>query len=77
VHELLSKINTEKDIAKYWKVMPWKVRLHWKKKKKFNTLQEIVKTYSEFFDEKWEVINEKDIMISENGESISQDLTVF
>ncbi len=32
-------------------------------------MQEIVRTYSEFFDEKWEVINEKDIMISENGES--------
>ena len=33
------------------------------------TLQEIIQNYSEFFDEKWTVINEKDIMISENGES--------
>src|SRR5690606_10205722 len=32
-------------------------------------LEEIVSKYAEFFDEKWVVINEKDIMISENGES--------
>ena len=30
-------------------------------------LKEIINKHSEFFDEKWEVINEKDIMISELG----------
>lgn len=33
------------------------------------SLQDIIETHAEFFDEKWQVINEKDIMISENGES--------
>jgi hypothetical protein len=28
-----------------------------------------IENNAEFFDEKWQVINEKDIMISENGES--------
>jgi ATP-dependent exoDNAse (exonuclease V) beta subunit len=32
-------------------------------------LKEIIENNAEFFDEKWQVINEKDIMISENGES--------
>ena len=30
-------------------------------------LKKIIHQYSEFFDEKWKVINEKDIMISERG----------
>lgn len=70
VHELLSKINTEKDIQKVLEsyvlegqiTIPEKNEIH-------ETLQQIVNTYSEFFDEKWEVINEKDIMISKKGES--------
>lgn len=70
VHELLSKINTEKDINKVLEGYALEGQITLEEKKEIQiTLQEIVKTYSEFFDEKWEVINEKDIMISENGES--------
>ncbi|UOU98868.1 UvrD-helicase domain-containing protein [Chryseobacterium daecheongense] len=70
VHELLSKINTEKDIVKVLEsyVLEGQITLE-EKNEIQKTLSEIVTTYSEFFDEKWEVINEKDIMISENGES--------
>ncbi|WPO90540.1 UvrD-helicase domain-containing protein [Chryseobacterium sp. HR92] len=70
VHELLSKINTEKDIRKVLEgyALEGQITLEEKNEIQF-TLEEIVKTYAEFFDEKWEVINEKDIMISENGES--------
>lgn len=70
VHELLSKINTEKDIAKVLEGYALEGQITLEEKKEIElTLQEIVRTYAEFFDEKWEVINEKDIMISENGES--------
>ncbi len=70
MHELLSKINTEKDINKVLEGYALEGQITLEEKNKIQiTLQEIVKTYSEFFDEKWEVINEKDIMISENGES--------
>ncbi len=70
VHELLSKINTEKDINKVLEGYTLDGQITLEEKNEIQiTLQEIVKTYSEFFDEKWEVINEKDIMISENGES--------
>lgn len=70
VHELLSKINTEKDINKVLEGYALEGQITLEEKNEIQiTLQEIVKTYSEFFDEKWEVINEKDIMISENGES--------
>ncbi len=70
VHELLSKINTEKDISKVLEGYALEGQITLEEKNEIQiTLQEIVKTYSEFFDEKWEVINEKDIMISENGES--------
>ncbi|WP_228379102.1 UvrD-helicase domain-containing protein [Chryseobacterium piperi] len=70
VHELLSKINTEKDIKKILEsyVLEGQITLT-EKNEIHETLQQIVNTYSEFFDEKWEVINEKDIMISEKGES--------
>lgn len=70
VHELLSKINTEKDINKVLEGYVLEGQITWEEKNEIQiTLQEIVKKYAEFFDEKWEVINEKDIMISENGES--------
>jgi len=70
VHELLSKINTEKDIAKVLEsyVLDGQITIE-EKDEIQNTLEQIIKNYAEFFDEKWEVINEKDIMISENGES--------
>ncbi|MFP3594503.1 UvrD-helicase domain-containing protein [Chryseobacterium sp. SIMBA_038] len=70
VHELLSKINTKKDIAKVLKSYLLEGQITLEEKNDIQeTLQEIVHTHSEFFDEKWEVINEQDIMISENGES--------
>ena len=70
VHELLSKINTEKDIAKVLEGYALEGQITIEEKNEIEaTLREIVRTYAEFFDEKWEVINEKDIMISENGES--------
>lgn len=70
VHELLSKINTEKDIIKVLDGYALEGQITLEEKNEIQlTLQEIVRTYAEFFDEKWEVINEKDIMISEKGES--------
>ncbi|SEH46144.1 UvrD-helicase domain-containing protein [Chryseobacterium culicis] len=70
VHELLSKINTEKDIIRVLDGYALEGQITLEEKNEIQmTLQEIVRRYSEFFDEKWEVINEKDIMISENGES--------
>lgn len=70
VHELLSKINTEEDIRKVLEGYALEGQITLEEKNEIQlTLEEIVKTYAEFFDEKWEVINEKDIMISENGES--------
>lgn len=70
VHELLSKINTEKDINKVLEGYALEGQITIEEKNEIQTtLQEIIKRYYEFFDEKWEVINEKDIMISENGES--------
>lgn len=70
VHELLSKINTEKDIAKVLESYVLEGQITLKEKKDIEkTLRQIIFTYAEFFDEKWEVINEKDIMVSESGES--------
>lgn len=70
VHELLSKINTEKDIAKVLESYLLEGQITLEEKIKIQeTLQQIVTKYSEVFDEKWEVINEQDIMISERGES--------
>ncbi len=70
VHELLSKINTKKDISKVLESYVLEGQITNEEKDEIqSTLEQIVKAYSEFFDEKWEVINEKDIMISENGES--------
>jgi ATP-dependent exoDNAse (exonuclease V) beta subunit len=70
VHELLSKINTEKDIPKVLESYVLEGQITRDEKNEIQeTLQEIIQNYSEFFDEKWTVINEKDIMISESGES--------
>lgn len=68
VHELLSKINTEKDIDKVLEtyVLEGQITLEEKENIKVD-LRKIIHQYSEFFDEKWKVINEKDIMISERG----------
>jgi len=70
VHELLSKINTEKDTAKVLEsyVLDGQITLE-EKNEIQETLVQIIRKYGEFFDEKWEVINEKDIMISERGQS--------
>ncbi|MGK6342027.1 UvrD-helicase domain-containing protein [Chryseobacterium sp. DT-3] len=70
VHELLSKINTEKDTAKVLEsyVLDGQITLE-EKNEIEETLVQIIRKYAEFFDEKWEVINEKDIMISERGQS--------
>lgn len=70
VHELLSKINTEKDTAKVLEsyVLDGQITLE-EKNEIQETLVQIIRKYSEFFDEKWEVINENDIMISEKGQS--------
>ncbi|MDR6461105.1 ATP-dependent exoDNAse (exonuclease V) beta subunit [Chryseobacterium vietnamense] len=70
VHELLSKINTENDIVKVLDGYALEGQITLEEKNEIQvTLQEIIRKYAEFFDEKWEVINEKDIMISERGES--------
>ncbi|MDQ0066262.1 UvrD-helicase domain-containing protein [Chryseobacterium lathyri] len=70
VHELLSKINTERDTVKVLEsyVLDGQITLE-EKNEIQETLVQIIRKYSEFFDEKWEVINEKDIMISERGQS--------
>lgn len=70
VHELLSQINTAKDIGKVLEcyVLEGQITIEERNEIQQN-LEQIIETYSEVFDEKWEVINEKDIMISENGES--------
>ncbi|WP_080777841.1 UvrD-helicase domain-containing protein [Chryseobacterium phocaeense] len=70
VHELLSKINTEKDTAKVLESYLLEGQITLDEKNEIQeTLIQIIRKYSEFFDEKWEVINEKDIMISEHGQS--------
>ena len=68
VHELLSKINTEKDIEKVLEAYTLEGQITLEEKEDIHlALKEIITKHSEFFDEKWEVINEKDIMISERG----------
>ncbi|SDQ31576.1 ATP-dependent exoDNAse (exonuclease V) beta subunit (contains helicase and exonuclease domains) [Chryseobacterium soldanellicola] len=70
VHELLSKINTKKDVEKVLESYVLEGQITRDEKNEIQeTLQQIIHNYTEFFDEKWTVINEKDIMISENGES--------
>ncbi|MXS71031.1 UvrD-helicase domain-containing protein [Flavobacteriaceae bacterium W22] len=68
VHELLSKINTEKDIDKVLEAYVLEGQITLDEKTEINSdLMKIITEHSEFFDEKWKVINEKDIMITENG----------
>ncbi|SDH97645.1 ATP-dependent exoDNAse (exonuclease V) beta subunit (contains helicase and exonuclease domains) [Chryseobacterium taeanense] len=70
VHELLSQINTKKDITKVLEryIIEGQITIEESHTIQFE-LEKIIDTHSEFFDEKWKVINEKDIMISEKGES--------
>ncbi|WP_027380316.1 UvrD-helicase domain-containing protein [Chryseobacterium daeguense] len=70
VHELLSQINTSKDIAKVLECYVLEGHITVEESIEIEEkLRHIIETYHEYFDKKWEVINEKDIMISENGES--------
>lgn len=70
VHELLSQINTAKDIKKVLECYVLEGHITIEESVEIQkSLQDIIETHAEFFDEKWQVINEKDIMISENGES--------
>ena len=70
VHELLSKINTQKDLQRVLEnyVLEGLITLD-EEVEITQKLKEIIDTYPEFFDEKWEVINERDIMVSHNNES--------
>lgn len=69
VHELLSQINTAADIQKVLDCYVLEGHISIEESKEISRdLHEILKTYAEFFDGKWEIINERDIMISENGE---------
>ncbi|KAA0126666.1 AAA family ATPase [Chryseobacterium sp. SN22] len=70
VHELLSQINTAKDIRKVLECYVLEGHITIEESKKIHkNLEEIILDNAEFFGEQWEVINEKDIMITENGES--------
>ncbi|WP_419868904.1 UvrD-helicase domain-containing protein [Chryseobacterium sp. CT-SW4] len=70
VHELLSKINTEKDIPNVLDSYVLEGQITLQEKEDIGiTLKQIIARHSDFFDEKWEVINEQDIMISDQGES--------
>lgn len=70
VHELLSQINTAKDIKKVLECYVLEGHITIEESVEIQkSLQDIIETHVEFFDDKWQVINEKDIMISENGES--------
>ncbi|WP_294286303.1 exodeoxyribonuclease V subunit beta [uncultured Chryseobacterium sp.] len=70
VHELLSQINTAKDIRKVLECYVLEGHITIEESKEIHkNLEEIILDNAEFFDEQWEVINEKDIMITENGES--------
>ena len=70
VHELLSQINTAADIQKVLDCYVLEGHISIEESKEISRdLHEILETYAEFFDGKWEIINERDIMISENGES--------
>ncbi|WP_346984011.1 3'-5' exonuclease [Chryseobacterium sp. POE27] len=70
VHELLSQINTAKDISKVVECYILEGQITIEESQTIQLeLEKILETHAEFFDEGWEVINEKDIMITENGES--------
>uniref|UniRef100_A0AAU6WRN7 PD-(D/E)XK endonuclease-like domain-containing protein n=1 Tax=Chryseobacterium endophyticum TaxID=1854762 RepID=A0AAU6WRN7_9FLAO len=66
----MSQINTAKDIRKVLECYVLEGHITIEESKEIHrNLEEIIKDNTEFFDEKWEVINEKDIMITENGQS--------
>ncbi|KQR95608.1 DNA helicase UvrD [Chryseobacterium sp. Leaf180] len=70
VHEFLSKINTEKDILKVIEKYVLDGEITTEEAEQIDTeLRKIIAKHSEFFAEHWEVINEKDIMISDNNET--------
>ncbi|WP_407403603.1 UvrD-helicase domain-containing protein [Chryseobacterium sp.] len=70
VHELLSKIKTEKDIPKILESYMMEGLITGEERVIIEkSLLDITSEYAEFFDEKWEVISEKDIMISTNSVS--------
>jgi ATP-dependent exoDNAse (exonuclease V) beta subunit len=70
VHELLSQINTAADIRKVLECYILEGQISIEESVEINRdLHHILVTYAEFFNGKWEIINERDIMISENGES--------
>lgn len=70
VHELLSQINTAKDISKVVECYILEGQITIEESEVIQLeLEKILETHADFFDERWEVINEKDIMITENGES--------
>jgi len=72
VHEILSKINTEKDLANVLKSYLLEGILTQEESENIkNKILEVIRQekYSSYFSENVKVINEKEIMISENGES--------
>lgn len=70
VHELLSQINTSADIQKVLDCYILEGHISIEESEEISrNLHEILETYAEFFDGQWEIINERDIMISEKGES--------
>ena len=68
VHEILSKINSEKEVEKVLESYLMNGTITSDEKKEIvKIIQKIISENADFFDENLEIINEKDIMISENG----------
>ena len=68
IHEILAQIKSEKDLNKVLENYLLEGQITLEEKNDISTIiSEILKQYSEYFTENQEVINEKDIMISENG----------
>ena len=68
VHEILSKINSEKEVEKVLENYLMNGTITAEEKKEIvKIIQKIISENADFFDENLEIINEKDIMISENG----------
>lgn len=67
VHEFLSKINTEKDVPRVLEryILDGEIT-HEEAEYIRSELKEIMQEHAEFFAPHWEVINEKDIMISDD-----------
>lgn len=69
-HELLAKINTENDIEQVLERYLLDGQITFNERDIIRErLHDIIRTHTEFFDDRWEVINEKEIMVSERGES--------